>query len=82
LAGRGAGPATARAGVSEHVKMSTPLLVLHDVDDPKISFREGQELAGRWSNATLMSPSQLGHTRILHDARAVTAAVNFVTESA
>ncbi|WP_394822510.1 alpha/beta hydrolase [Pendulispora albinea] len=63
----------------EHApRMTAPLLVLHDVADRQVGFEQGEKMAQTWPNAALVRTEQLGHIRILHDPRAIAAAVDFL----
>ncbi len=58
--------------------MTTPLLVLHDVEDREVTFADGAELVSRWPGATLHQVEQLGHFRLLRDPACVAEAVRFL----
>jgi pimeloyl-ACP methyl ester carboxylesterase len=62
--------------------LNTPLLVLHDLDDDKVSVAQGEELVARWPGAALRTSSQLGHLKILKDVDSVNAAVAFLSRPA
>ncbi len=62
-------------------KLNTPLLVLHDLDDDKVSVAQGEALVARWPGAALRTSSQLGHLKILKDAASVDAAVAFLART-
>ncbi|WP_394847804.1 lysophospholipase [Pendulispora brunnea] len=63
-------------------RMTTPLLILHDVHDREVPFEQGEDLARLWPGARLQSAERLGHVRILHDPRAVASAVAFLGQPA
>jgi pimeloyl-ACP methyl ester carboxylesterase len=61
--------------------LNVPALIVHDLDDAEVPYREGQLLAHSWSGARLVTTAGLGHRRILRDARVIEEAVElFRTE--
>ncbi|GGP18379.1 alpha/beta hydrolase [Silvimonas iriomotensis] len=62
--------------------LTTPLLVLHDLDDDKVSVAQGEALVARWPGAALRTSNTLGHLKILKDQASVNAAVAFLTRTA
>lgn len=48
-------------------RLSTPALVVHDLDDREVPFEEGRRLAAAWPGARLVATAGLGHRRILRD---------------
>lgn len=46
-----------------------PALVVHDLDDTEVPYRNGQLLAHAWPGARLATTAGLGHRRILRDPR-------------
>jgi pimeloyl-ACP methyl ester carboxylesterase len=59
--------------------LSTPALLLHDVDDAEVPFAEGESLARAWAGARLERLHGLGHNRPLKDPEVVRRALAFVT---
>jgi pimeloyl-ACP methyl ester carboxylesterase len=59
--------------------MTVPALVLHGTADRVCPVTEGRRLAHLWPGARLRE-FDTGHVSILRDARAITAAVEFITE--
>jgi pimeloyl-ACP methyl ester carboxylesterase len=59
-------------------RMRTPLLVVHDREDPEVPWQEGAMIAQAWPGATLATTGGLGHRRIVRDAGVVSEAVAFV----
>ncbi|HSF42760.1 MAG TPA: alpha/beta hydrolase, partial [Thermoanaerobaculia bacterium] len=55
-----------------------PALIVHDIEDAEVPWREGQSLAHAWPGARLMTTSGLGHRRILRDSGVVREAVELV----
>ena len=55
-----------------------PALIVHDIEDAEVPWREGQSLAHAWPGARLITTSGLGHRRILRDSGVVREAVEFV----
>jgi pimeloyl-ACP methyl ester carboxylesterase len=58
--------------------LRTPALIIHDLDDAEVPYREGQLLAHSWPGARLIATAGLGHRRILRDERIVEQAVEFL----
>lgn len=56
-------------------RLNVPALILHDLDDVEVPYREGQLLAHSWPGARLVTTAGLGHRRILRDARVIGEAV-------
>ena len=56
----------------------TKMLILHAPDDEEVVFTEAERLA-EMPNARLLSMPGLGHRRIVHDEKSVSAAVEFLT---
>ena len=52
-------------------RLRVPALVLHDLDDVEVPYREGQLLAHSWPGARLVTTAGLGHRRILRDERVI-----------
>jgi pimeloyl-ACP methyl ester carboxylesterase len=59
-----------------------PSLVIHDLADLDVPYREGARVAAAWPGSRLLATRGLGHRRILRDAVVVDAAVRFVSEGA
>lgn len=59
-------------------RMTTPLLVVHDVDDREVPVACGELVAQSWPGATLVRTKGLGHQRILRDPQVVAELVRFV----
>ena len=58
--------------------LTTPALIIHDVDDVSVSWEQGKMIADAWPGAQFMKTSGLGHGRILRDKQVVAAAVEFI----
>lgn len=58
--------------------LSLPALIVHDIEDTEVPWREGQSLSHAWPGARLITTSGLGHRRILRDEEIVREAVGFV----
>jgi hypothetical protein len=56
----------------------TPLLVLHDRGDARVSIRDGLAVARTWPAAELVATRGLGHHKILRDPAIIRRAVGFV----
>ena len=57
--------------------LTLPALIVHDIEDVEVPWREGQSLAHAWPGARLHTTSGLGHRRILRDPGIVREAVEF-----
>lgn len=58
--------------------LDTPLLILHDRDDPTVPWEEGAAIARAWPGAQLVSTTGLGHRDIVKDGEVVARAVDFL----
>lgn len=58
--------------------LALPALIVHDIEDTEVPWREGQSLSHAWPGARLITTSGLGHRRILRDEGIVKEAVGFV----
>lgn len=56
-------------------RLGVPALMIHDLDDAEVPYREGQLLAHAWPGARLVTTAGLGHRRILRDPRVIAEAV-------
>jgi len=54
------------------------LLVVHDREDPEVSFAHADRLARQWPDARLVVTEGLGHRRILRDPAVIAETVAFV----
>lgn len=55
-----------------------PLLVIHDLDDPDVSWASGERIANAWPNSHLVTTKGLGHHRILYHTTVLTHAMDFL----
>lgn len=62
-------------------EMAVPLLIIHDREDPDVSWEDGASIASAWPGAELVTTEGLGHRRIVHDPEVVSRAVAFLGES-
>jgi pimeloyl-ACP methyl ester carboxylesterase len=69
-------------GLSEPVRDSTPLLVVHDRHDRDTPYAASKDLAADWPAARLVATQGLGHNRVMRDADVVRSVVRFVAEPA
>ncbi len=60
--------------------LAVPALVIHDVDDASVPWRQGEMIAAAWPGARFMKTQGLGHGRILRDHEVVEAAVDFISQ--
>ena len=59
-------------------RVQTPVLIVHDPDDPAVPFAHGRTIAEALPHARLRPAPGLGHHRILRDPDVIDAAVAFV----
>lgn len=59
-------------------QLTVQAVILHDLDDAEVPYREGQMLAHSWPGARLMATAGLGHRRILRDPRVIGQVVEFL----
>lgn len=67
--------------IGSKLQSPTPLLVIHDPDDPDAPYRYSAELVGAWPGMELVTTRGLGrlaHYRILRHRAAITAGVDFI----
>lgn len=64
--------------VSNARDRSAPALVIHDEDDGRVPWQQGERIAAAWPGAEFMRTRGLGHGRILRDPLVVQAAVEFI----
>lgn len=55
-----------------------PGLIVHDREDARVPFDDGERIARAWPGAELVATRGLGHARILSDAEVVARAVRFI----
>lgn len=60
----------------------TPLLLVHDRDDPEVAWSHSQAIAAAWPGARLVTTAGLGHRRVLRDPGVATEVAAFVGEAA
>lgn len=58
--------------------LATPLLIVHDRDDPTVPWEEGAAIARSWPGAELVTTTGLGHRDIVKDLGVVARAVDFL----
>jgi len=69
------------ANVAARLADPTPLLIVHDPDDPDSPHAASEEIVGVWPGASLVSTRGLGrlaHYRILRHRPAINAGVDFI----
>ena len=64
----------------EAFRLGKALLVIHDEDDAEVPIACGEKIAHAWPGAELVRTRELGHRRILRDAKALQAVVRFVAQ--
>ncbi|CAM3447098.1 alpha/beta fold hydrolase [Mycobacterium frederiksbergense] len=67
--------------IGAKLESPTPLLVIHDPDDPDAPYRFSAQFIGDWPGAELVTTRGLGrlaHYRILRHRAAINAGVNFI----
>ena len=70
--------------VATRLNNPTPLLVVHDPDDPDSSYADSEHIVGAWPGATLVTTRGLGrlaHYRILRHRPAINAALEFISSA-
>jgi len=58
--------------------LDTPLLVVHDRDDPTVPWEEGAAIATAWPGAELVTTTGLGHRDVVRDPGVVARALEFL----
>jgi pimeloyl-ACP methyl ester carboxylesterase len=58
--------------------MTSPALIVHDVDDPDVPYGHGAEIAGAWPASELVTTRGLGHRTILRDPEVIRRTVDFL----
>ena len=69
------------ATVATRLSNPTPLLVIHDPDDPDSAYADSQHIVGVWPGASLVTTRGLGrlaHYRILRHRPAISAGLDFI----
>jgi pimeloyl-ACP methyl ester carboxylesterase len=61
-------------------RMTAPALIVHDRDDPDVPYAHGEEIAGAWPGAELLTTSGLGHRSVVRDPDVIRRALAFLTE--
>jgi hypothetical protein len=67
--------------VATRLNNPTPLLVVHDPDDPDSAYADSEHVVGVWRGASLVTTRGLGrlaHYRILRHRPAINAALEFI----
>jgi pimeloyl-ACP methyl ester carboxylesterase len=62
-------------------RIPTPLLLIHDEQDPEVPLEEGRAVADAWPRVELMVTSGLGHYRVLRDPAVVEKAATFLAQA-
>lgn len=60
--------------------LRSPVLVIHDRDDPVIAYADSEALCGRFGQVTLKTTSGLGHRRMMADPDVVEAGVSHLLQ--
>lgn len=60
--------------------MTAAAFIVHDRDDPDVPYAHGEEIAGAWPGAQLMTTSGLGHRALLRDPEVIRRTVAFLSE--
>mgnify|MGYP001314905061 FL=1 len=63
-------------------RRTTPLLVMHDAEDPVVPWSEGAAIAGAWPHSRLVTTNGLGHSEVVRAPSVVAQAVEFLGPSA
>jgi len=64
------------------VRMTAPVLVVHDQRDDVVPFTDGAAIAAAWPGARLLTTTGLGHRGVLRDPGVIQEVVQFVTDAA
>jgi len=62
-------------------QLDTPILVVHDHDDPIVPFSDGEAIAAAARNGKLVSTERRGHREILEDQRVLGAVLTFLKDT-
>lgn len=57
--------------------LAVPALIIHDVDDRDVPWRQGSRIAAAWPGARFRKTRGLGHRRILRDPATIDVVVEF-----
>jgi pimeloyl-ACP methyl ester carboxylesterase len=60
-------------------RMTAPALIIHDRDDTDVPYAHGEEIAGAWPGAQLVSTTGLGHRALLRDPDVISRTVTFLS---
>lgn len=60
--------------------ISTPGLVIHDIQDPVIPFSDGETIAAHWPGAQLIATDGLGHNHPLRNPEVIEQIVRFMAD--
>ncbi len=60
--------------------LTVPGLVIHDIDDPDVSFADAGAIAAAWDGADLVTTEGLGHRAVLRDPDVVARVVAFMND--
>lgn len=60
--------------------MTAAALIVHDRDDPDVPYAHGEEIAGAWPGAELMTTRGLGHRALLRDPDVIRRTVAFLSK--
>lgn len=66
--------------VSNVGHLDVPALVIHDEQDARVPWTQGQRIAATWPNARFLKTSGLGHGRILRDPQVIDTAIRFIAQ--
>ena len=59
-------------------RLSTPALIVHDLEDQEVPWEEGERYARYWPEARLLSTQGLGHHRIVSDPFVIENSLRFI----
>ncbi|MCC7404525.1 MAG: alpha/beta hydrolase [Bdellovibrionales bacterium] len=63
------------------LEMKVPLLLVHDIQDPDVPYRQSDQLQQKWYGSRLLTTENLGHHKVLKDPHVINSIVSFVTDS-
>jgi pimeloyl-ACP methyl ester carboxylesterase len=60
-------------------RRTTPLLVVHDADDPVVPWSEGAAIAAAWPGSRLVTTNGLGHSDVVRAPHVVAQIIEFLS---
>ncbi|MCB0366836.1 MAG: alpha/beta hydrolase [Bdellovibrionaceae bacterium] len=63
------------------LELKTPVLLVHDTQDPDIPHSQSDQLKQKWYGAKLLSTENLGHFKILKDPKVINEIIGFISQA-